>query len=289
MELQTKKIIVKMVESINELRKICYKGSNKKRPLYMEIVTMKASIYVTKLLLYTPVHADHVSMSMILLVLLGSGMMAFGSIWLMFIGITLIHFTVVLDNVNGEIARYYKEGSLTGSFLEELYHSISIPFIFFSLGFGIFMQTGIKSAVIFGFLCSVFASPVVLNAVKTAVVKKGIDRLREKKGVLPRKYAMLDEKINIEGGSTATGRKLYSLYESIKELWGFPANIAHMHIIIAIELLNQYFSFMPHFLLPLLYIIIYGSVSAIRQLMSFAVHYKGRTIFHYYNALFGKR
>lgn len=278
-----------MVESIKELRNICYKNSSKKRPLYMELFTMKISIYVTKLFLYTPIHADQVSMLMLLLVLVGSGMIAFGPMWAMFIGITLIHFTVVLDNVNGEVARYRKEGSLIGSFLEETYHVLAAPFIFFSLGYGIFNQTGFKTAIIFGFLCSVFASPIILNAIKIAVVKKGLDRLKEKKGMLPKKYTMLKEDVDIEGGSTRFGRKLYSLYETIKELWGFPAYIGHIQLIITIELLNYYFNFMPPYLLSLIYVIIYGTVSVFRQFISFIVHYKGKTIFHYYNALFGNK
>ena len=277
-----------MAESISELRKICYKGSNKKRPLYMEMFTMKLSIYVTKLFLYTPIHADQVSMLMILLAIIGSGMLAFGSIWIMFIGITLIHFSVVLDNVNGEVARYRNEGSLMGSFLEELYHTLSTPFIFFSLGYGIFSHTGINLAIIFGFLCSVFASPIVLTSIKTAVVKKGMERLESKKGMLPKKYTMLKSEINVKGGGTKIGKKLYSAYDIIKEVWGFPFNILHIQLIITIELLNYYSRFMPPFLLPLAYIIIYGSVSTIRQILSFIVHYKGRTIFHYYNALFGR-
>jgi len=255
----------------------------------MELFTMKVSIYVTKFFLYTTIHADHVSMLMVLLVLLGSGMMAFGSVWIMFIGITLIHFTVILDNVNGEVARYKKEGSLMGSFLEEFYHTISTPFIFFSLGYGIFLHTGIKIALLFGFLCSVFASPIVLTSIKTAVVKKGMDRLQSKNGMLPKKYTIPKAQINVKGGDTEIGRKLYSSYDIIKELWGFPFNIVHIHAIIAIELLNYYLNFTPPFLLSLIYIVIYGTVSALRQFISFVVHYKGKTIFHYYNALFGKK
>jgi len=277
-----------MVESIKELRKICYKDSNKKRPLYMELVTMKISIYVTKLLLYTGIHADQVTMLMVLLSLIGSGMMAFGSLWMMFIGITIIHFTVVLDNVNGEVARHKKEGSLIGSFLEEFYHSISTPFVFFSFGYGVYAQTGMELALIFGFLCSVFASPIVLRAVESAAVKKGLDRLKAKDGMLPKKYTMLKGKINIEGGGTELGRKLFSIYDILNEFLGFPFHFVHIHILITLELFNQYYNFMPPFLLSLLYLIIFGAISVIRQFISFIVHYKGKTIFHYYNALFRK-
>src|SRR3989344_2789913 len=76
-----------MVESIKELREICYKGSKGRRPLYMEWVTMKISIYVTKLLLYTPIRADQVTISMILLAIIGSVFMAFGNLLYMLIGI----------------------------------------------------------------------------------------------------------------------------------------------------------------------------------------------------------
>lgn len=278
-----------MVESIKELRKICYEGSGKKRPVYMEFVTMKLSIYVTKLLLYTPVHADVVTISMVLLSLLGSAMMAFGSIWVMFIGITIIHFTIVLDNVNGEVARYKGQGSLMGSFLEEFYHTLSIPFIYFSFGYGIWAHTGTELAIVFGFLASVFASPIVLTSIKTAVVKKGMDRLESKKRMLPEKYTLLKERINVRGGSTKLGSRLYSEYDIIKEFMNFPFNIVHLQIVLIIELLNSYYNFMPPYTLSLFYIIIYGSMSVLRQLISFIVHYKGRTVFHYYNALFGKK
>jgi len=278
-----------MVESIKELRKICYAGSKDKRPLYMELVTMKISIYVTKLLLYTPIHANQVTILTILFIILGSGMMISGSLWIMFIGITLIHLTIILDNVDGEIARYRKEASLTGLFIDEFYHTITIPLVFFSFSYGIFLNTEWKSTIIFGFLCAIFAAPIVLNSIKTAVIKKELDRLKSKEGMLPKKYILLKEKINLKGGSTKLGSKLYSTFDVIKEFLRFPFNIAHIHIILIIELINNYYNFMPEFLLSSIYLIVYGSISVLVQLISFIVHYKGRTIFHYYNALFNKK
>jgi len=211
-----------MVESVKELRKICYKDSGKKRPLYMELVTMKFSIYVTKLSLYTPIGADQVSMLMILLTFIGAGMIAFGNLWWMLAGILIAHFTIVLDNVNGEVARYRKEGSLIGTYLEEVYHSVAEPLVFFAFGYGIFRNTGWESAILFGFICSLFVPPIIISSIKNAVVKKGIDRLESREGMLPKKYTLLNEKINLKGGSTRAGSKFYALYGKINELWGFP-------------------------------------------------------------------
>ena len=92
-----------MVESIKELREICYKDSKGRRPLYMEWVTMKISIFVTKLLLYTPIKADQVTIGMVLLAILGSVFMAFGTLKFLLIGILIIHFTVILEILN----KYY--------------------------------------------------------------------------------------------------------------------------------------------------------------------------------------
>ena len=278
-----------MVESIKELRKICYKGSSKRRPLYNELFTMKFTIYITKFLLSTPVRANHVTMLMILLVLIGSGMMAFGPIWVMFIGITLIHFTNFLDSVDGEISRYYQEGDLTGIFLEELYHTLLIPLMFFSFGYGIYTQTGNGLPVVFGFLSAVFGSPIVLTSIKTAVVKEAMDKFESKEDFMAKKHLLPKKKIDVKGGDTELGKKLYHLYEGLKELLGFTLNMVGIHMIIATELLNYYFNFMPSFILSLVYIIIYGSASFLRQFISFMVHYKGKTVFHYYNALFGKK
>src|SRR3989344_5721805 len=117
-----------MVESIKELRKRC---QTKKQPLYMEAVSMKVSIYITRLLLYAKISADYVTLSMIVLLVAGSAFMAFGSLWRILVGILIIHFTIILDNVNGEVARYWKEDGLIGTFLEQVYHNLAVPFLFF--------------------------------------------------------------------------------------------------------------------------------------------------------------
>ena len=281
-----------MVESIRELREICYKDSKGRRPLYMEWVTMKFSIYVTKLLLYTPIRADQVTIGMVLLAILGSIFMAFGSLNYMFIGILIIHFTVVLDNVNGEVARYRKEGSMMGTFLEQYYHEVSVPLIFFSLGFGIFLTTGYKSAVVFGFLCGVFSRSTVLSALKSAVVKNAIrDRNNKKADEKLKKYALIVGKSpNVEGGGTETGAKLYRKYDLIREFWSAPFNIVHINILVLLEILNHHhLHLLPDFALLYWYLVIYGSVSVLIQLISFIVHYKGNTIYHYYVAMLGKR
>jgi phosphatidylglycerophosphate synthase len=280
-----------MVESIKELREICYQNSKGRRPLYMEFVTMKISIYVTKLLLYTPIGADQVTIGMVLLAILGSVFIGFGTLNLMLIGILIIHFTVILDNCNGEVARYRKEGSMTGTFLEQYYHELSVPLIFFGLGFGVFMATGYKSALVFGFLGAIFSRSTVLSALKSAVVKNAIrDRTSKRVDEKLKKYAKIVGKSpNVEGGSTGAGARLYKAYDYIREFWSAPFNIVHINVLIILELLNVYYwSILPPYSMLFWYLAIYGSASVLIQLISFIVHYKGNTIYHYYIAMLGE-
>ena len=131
---------------------------------------------------------------------------------------------------------------MMGTFLEQYYHELSVPLIFFSLGFGVFLATGYESAVVFGFLCGIFSRSTVLSALKSAVVKNVIrDRKNNKVDEKLKKYASIVGKSpNVEGGSTETGTKLYRKYDFIREFWSAPFNIVHINILIVLELLNAY-------------------------------------------------
>lgn len=273
-----------MVESIKELRKIC--GSKKKQPLYMELICMKISIYITKLLLYTKISADYITMAMMLLIITGSVIMAFGDLWMILIGILIIHLTVILDIVNGEVARYRKEDSIIGTFLEQVYHNLVIPLMFFSLAYSIFLKTGFKSVLIFGFMCSVFGKPIILNSINDAIVHERLSEIKKGKKL---QKIVVSVKSYIKGGHSKTGKKLYKTYDLIRNFWVFPANIIHINILAIIELINFYHNFMPPYLLFIFYILFYGTVSTLIQLTAFIVNYKGKTVNHYYRALFGKK
>lgn len=273
-----------MVESIKELRKIC--GSKKKQPLYMQLVSMKFSIYITKLLLYTKISADYITISMILLLITGSIFMAFGDLWMIFIGILIIHFTIILDNVNGEVARYWKEDGIIGTFLEQMYHNIAIPLIFFTISYGVFLKTGFHSILIFGFLAAVFGKSIVLSSIKDAIVA---DRLNEIKKGKERQKISITEKPNLKGGTTKTGKRLYDIYDIIRDFWAYPANVVHITILTIIELINIQQGFFPQYMLISLYLIIYGVISTLIQITAFIVNYKGKTVEHYYKELFERK
>lgn len=272
-----------MVESIRELREIC--GSKKKQPLYMELVSMKISIYITKLLLYTKISADYVTMSMIVLLIIGSIFMAFGSLWSILVGILIIHFTIILDNVNGEVARYWKEDGLIGTFLEQVYHNIAVPLVFFMLAFGVFLRTGYAPILIFGFLCAVFGKPIILNSIKDAVIDERSNEIKTGKKV----NAHVAGKLNMKGGNTEIGGRLYRAYDTVREFSVYPANIVHITLLSIVEIVNLKYRVISPYTFFSIYIVVYGFASLIIQFTAFIVNYKGKTVDHYYEALFKKK
>ena len=275
-----------MVESIKKLREVCYAGDNDKRPWYMENVTMKFSIYITWLFLHTPITANQVTIAEIFIVVLGSILMFFGNLWYILIGILLIHFTIILDNVDGEIARYRKKGSLVGMHLEDVYHQLVSYLMFFSLAFGIFLNTGWKSVMIFGFLCSVFSKSIIIPNMFSAIIKNKlygktpIDYLKKQED----KKAHRKE-INLQGSKM--GKTLSKVYNKLANFWAAPFNIVHLTIISIMEVVNLNYQFVPSYIIFYCYLVIYGVIVVLIQAISFIVHYKGRAAEQYYKSLFG--
>ena len=123
-----------MVKSIGELRKICQK------PFQEEIdrrVIRKISIYFTWLLIHTPISANGVTILFLICGIFGSIFLAFGHA-LAFVGILFLMLHVILDFSDGEVARYKKQTSWLGEFLEQSFHEIVYSTIFLGLGWRVY-------------------------------------------------------------------------------------------------------------------------------------------------------
>ena len=93
---------------------------------------------------------------------------------------------------------------------------------------------------------------------------------------------------NMEGGGTELGTKLYRKYDIVKEFWGHPFNLVHINIIAVLEIINSYLGAVPQYSMFYWYLAVYGIGSLAVQSISFIVHYKGKTVDHYYLAVFKK-
>lgn len=151
------------MESIQELRKICQTTAKKDRSnVYMRYVSRFFSIYLTRLLLPTPVTPNQVSLAMIVTGVAATFFFLCPSRGVFFAGALLLQFWYILDCMDGEVARYrqYKStqtvitdkrsSGMTGTYYDVLNHYIINLLVPATLGYGLFKLSGSSFYVLLG-------------------------------------------------------------------------------------------------------------------------------------------
>ncbi len=106
------------------------------------------SIYITKLLIYTPITANQITAFWILLAISSSVMIFFGYYIL---GGILLTISVILDYVDGEVARYKKTKSVKwGEFFDWIGTWLSVFLPLLALTLNIFLETKDTLFLMFG-------------------------------------------------------------------------------------------------------------------------------------------
>lgn len=120
--------------SIKRMRVICQREKLRKT----NDLTRKhraVSIYATWLLVQTPATADHVTIGSIATGLLGAACFALPGLLPGLAGVLLLYVSFLLDQVDGEVARYRRRSSLRGVYLDEIRHLVVYSVPVFALGF----------------------------------------------------------------------------------------------------------------------------------------------------------
>lgn len=156
------------MESIRELKYICWKSpeEHRKKPLYTRFIR-HLSIYITWLLLHTSITANQVTVLQIIAGIAGAICLAANRL---IPGIILLQLGYILDCVDGEVARYRRNPSLSGVSLDMAGHFIVTPLMYFGFALGIYLKTHILLFLILGFFSSLFALPIVSLAIDHVVM-----------------------------------------------------------------------------------------------------------------------
>ncbi len=145
------------MESIEELQKIVAKSKKSHFAPRHDIFVRKVSIYVTWFLLQTPLSANAVTILQTLVGVAGAFFLCSQSLAWGFFGIILMQFGYILDCCDGEIARYRKQSSVNGVFLDLLGHEIVIPAMYMGLAIGEFQRNPDVALLILGFSAGLFS------------------------------------------------------------------------------------------------------------------------------------
>jgi phosphatidylglycerophosphate synthase len=185
--------VVAMVESIKELKKICGK-ENKEKGLML--FYRESSFYFTKILLYTPISANQVSLLAMVVGLIASILFVFGNPWYSLVGAFFLYLWLIGDFCDGNIARYRGTVGGIGGTLDWLNIRVVPHFLFICLAIGIYNQLSDPKAFIFGFLAMIFwFISATLNGVKKEIHSMlQIDKQSKYEKIrnnFPKKFSML--------------------------------------------------------------------------------------------------
>ena len=106
--------------------------------LWLYYVIRKISFYITWIFLKSGFSANQTTYIAIIVGLTGCGFMTYTDYKIKIIGTLLINFWIVLDCVDGNIARYKKESSEYGEFIDSLGGYLMNALLFLSVGIGAF-------------------------------------------------------------------------------------------------------------------------------------------------------
>jgi len=271
-----------MVPSIKELRKISGQGRDSHFALWNKYVCSHFSIYITKALLYTNIKANQVTFAMIVLGFTGSVFLFFSHFA---VGLLLIHLAILLDNVDGELARCRKQRSLRGMYLDSVYHRITTPMMLFGFAFGVFSLSGNKLLLVFGFAAALFTHSIVLPAIFDTIISL---RLREASPP-PLRVKSGGREVRMYEGHEKVGFSMVGIYHMAKDLWSYPSNVLMLTVLIIFETANLRFALTAPYTATLIFYAAYATVAFCTQALSFYFHTKRNSVDSFYVFLFGKK
>ena len=129
---------MKKLPSIEELRKICQPEDIDQTPLARTYRSI--SVYITKLLLYTPITPNQITLLGALIYIGGAALFISGSPLMIIIGGLVVRAAILLDYVDGNVARYRGISSPEGAFLDKLSDCVPQIFLFIFLSFGVYQN-----------------------------------------------------------------------------------------------------------------------------------------------------
>ena len=144
--------------SLKQLREFKYRINPEERQgAYGYYFIRPLSLYVTYFALRLGLSANQVTVLQTVFGLAGAICLALPSAAWSILAILFLQFGFVLDNVDGEVARFRNQVSLTGKYLDTIGHTIVVPCMYFGLGIGNYFLLGHFESVIFGFLAGFFS------------------------------------------------------------------------------------------------------------------------------------
>ena len=146
------------MESIQELRRKCQTSREWADTWHGRKIARRLSIYITSFFLRLGVSANFATGTFLAAGVCGGLLLLSGNRFMFVLGALFLQLSYILDHVDGEIARYRKQTSLTGIYFDHIAHYIIHPLFFFCFGLGLFSRTWCMSNLYLGLLAGLSIS-----------------------------------------------------------------------------------------------------------------------------------
>jgi len=117
----------------------------------------KVAVYCVKILLYTPITPNQVSILAIIIGLVATLFFATGNFWISLAGVSLLYLSRLCDSIDGILARCKKKTTkFQSEFLERFFHDPLDALIFIGLAIGVYYNTNNINYLLLGFFAGFF-------------------------------------------------------------------------------------------------------------------------------------
>jgi phosphatidylglycerophosphate synthase len=121
----------------------------------MRILMPRLSVHVTRwVLLHTRLRPDQITTMSFAVGLAAVAAFASTSPWIVVLGLLGFHLHVLLDYVDGEVARCRQQTSVSGAYYDLVTDRITFPLFVFCAALGLYRRTGDPTALILGFVAA---------------------------------------------------------------------------------------------------------------------------------------
>ena len=231
------------------------------------------SIYLTYLALRFGLSANQVTVLQALFGVAGAVLLGFPHTAMILLGLAFLQFGFVLDNVDGEVARFRRQVSVSGKFLDSIGHSIVVPFMFFGLGVGTYFRLGHFESVIFGFLAGLFSLRFdfsVMYQEAAQLLESKLDQAYDYYAKFEFEDQQDQQKLYRRKNEASPVRMLYALF-------AYPATMNIITVLYVVDLILRPFSLKGYDIsLIYLFLAVYGLLLPVRRCFTIWKLVKGR-------------
>ena len=174
--------------SIAQLRKATQDRPDK-HDFYMWGVIRKISVYVTWLAVRTPITPNQITLFSMIFGLAGASFFASANPLWWLVGWAIVNVHLVLDQVDGEVARWRKAMTKFGYFFDEITHPIVNTALFVAVSIGVYSALGDVRLLFAGMIFVFSASIMRMIGLYSDYASKGMYKLRTQRIGTPKNWA----------------------------------------------------------------------------------------------------